>query len=178
MRIYTPEECAQWCDTMRISLDERRRPARDLGVAHRLRCRFPSSFTQFLWFSRAIEAALQPRQSCLVWVTEYGVFPSSENQHLFYRLRQSYGEYRLVHEAPGHLCLDFEVAEVVTLIYLSILFGWDAHLMPVAGYGRVFIYHHEWIEMGFRDKGRFEEAGRAFAEGGLEVFEPDDSNPE
>jgi hypothetical protein len=61
-----------------------------------------------LWFSRCIEAALQPRQSCLVWVTDWGVFPSNENLHLFYRLRQTYGEARLLDEAPGHLCQNFE----------------------------------------------------------------------
>lgn len=173
MRIYSPEECAQLCAFLKVPLDEQNKPARDLGAAHRLRCRFPSSITQFLWFSRAIEAALQPRQSCLVWVTGYGVYPSSENKHLLYRLRQSYGEARLLHEAPGHLCLDFESGEVVTLVYLSMLFGWDAHLIPIEGYGRAFIYHHEWIEMGFRDEGRFGDAGRKFAEGGLEVFVPE-----
>ena len=76
-----------------------------------------------LWFSRCIEAALQPRQSCLAWITRWGVFPTNQNPHLFYRLRQTYGESRLLHEAPGHLCLDYESAEVVTLVQLVMLFA-------------------------------------------------------
>jgi hypothetical protein len=149
MRFYTPDECAQWCSAAGISLDQRREPTRDLGKPHRIRSGFPKSFTQVLAFSRTIEAALQPRTSCLVWITAWGIFPSNENQHLYYRLRQSYGDFRLLHEAPGHLCLDYEVPEVVTLIELALLFGWDAHLIPTAGYTRAFVSHDEWVEIGF-----------------------------
>ena len=69
MRIYTREECAKWCEKL-VALDDGRKPSRDIDKAHRLRCPFPSAFTQMLWFSRCIESALLPRASCLVWVTD------------------------------------------------------------------------------------------------------------
>jgi len=172
MRIFSPEECSQWSEKV-VALDDRRKPTRDLAQPHRLRCAVPASFTQMLWFSRRIEAALQPRQSCLVWVTDWGIFPSNENLHLFYRLRQTYGDSRLLHEAPGHLCLDYESTEVVTLVYLGLLFGWDVHLIPTAGHGRAFVSHHEWVEMGFSGAEQFEETSRAFKQGGVEVFVPE-----
>src|SRR6266511_2629955 len=115
MRFYTPKECEEWCRMLEVPLDGQGQPARETTHHHRLRCAFPSSFTQLLWLSRCIESALQPRQSCLLWVTDSGIFPSNENQHLYYRLRQSYGDLRLLHEAPGHLCLDYERPEVATL---------------------------------------------------------------
>jgi len=155
MRICTPEECAQWSEKL-VALDERRKPTRDLGKPHRLRCKFPSSFSQMLWFSRCIEASLQPRASCLVWVTDCDIFPSNENLHLFYRLRQTYSDSRLLHEAPGHLCLNYESTEVVTLIHLGILFGWDLHLIPTSGYARAFVCHDEWVEIGFDEEAQFQ----------------------
>ena len=55
-------------------------------------------------------------------------------------------------EAPGHLCLDYEAAELVTLIHLVMLFGWDAHVLTVSGYGRAFVSHDEYVDFGFDDE--------------------------
>ncbi len=171
MRIYTPEQCAKRCDEL-VALDERRLPLRDLGKPYRFRCDFPSKISQLLWFARCIESALQPRTSCLVWVTEWGVFPSGQNLHLFYRFRETYGDRRLLHEAPGHLCLEYESAEVVTLVHLGILFGWDVHLIPTAGYARAFVSHHAWVDFGFDNDAGGRETARQLETGGLTVYEP------
>jgi|SRR5579859_7824234 len=172
MRFYNPTECAQWCEEIGVALDDRRKPLCEFPQPHRLRCNFPPPFTRLLWFSRCIEAALEPRRTCLLWVTDSGIFPSNENNHLYYRLRHSYGDFRLLHEAPGHLCLDYESAEVVTLIYLSILFGWDVHLIPTAGYGRAFVSHDEWALLGFDGKAQFEERRQSFEKAGLKLSAP------
>ncbi len=169
MRFYSPTECAEWCSQLQVSIDDQGRPARELTHAHRLRVNFPRSFTQLLWFSRAIESALQPRQTCLLWVTDWGIFPSNENHHLYYRLRQSYADVRLLHEAPDHVCLDYERSEVVTLVCLCILFGWDVHLIPSEGYGQAFVCHDEWAEIGFDDQSQFEETRQAFEQARLEI---------
>jgi hypothetical protein len=106
---------------------------------------------------------------CLLWVTDWGIFPSNENLHAYYRIRQSYGDYRLLCEAPGHLCLDYERPEVVTLIQHCILFGWDVHLIPTAGFGRAFVSHDEYVELGFADQVQFEETRAAFGTAKLKV---------
>lgn len=136
---------------------------------HRLRCSFPATYTQLLWFSRVIESAIQPRDTCLLWVTGWGIFPSNENFHLYYRLRQSYGDLRLLNEAPGHLCLDYERPEVVTLLHLCILFGWDVHLIPSAGYSRAFISHDEWLQIGFDDASQLRQTKQVLEDANLEV---------
>jgi hypothetical protein len=122
-----------------------------------------------LWFSRCIESALTPREECLLWVTDWGIFPSNENLHAYYRFRQSYGDLRLLREAPGHLCLEFERPEVVTLIHHCILFGWDVHLIPSVGFGRAFVCHDEWAELGFTDRRLFEETKRQLETAKLNV---------
>lgn len=173
MRFFTPSECAEWCERLELPLDNCRKPKRELAHPHRLRCTFLPSFTQLLWFSRLIESALQPRETCLLWVTDWGIFSSNENYHLYYRLRESYGDSRLLHEAPGHLCLDYERPEVVTLIELCILFGWDAHLIPTVGYGRAFVCHDERAILGFDDENEFNETRKALEGTGIKILECD-----
>ena len=95
--------------------------------------------------ARHLVSWLEPFQSNLLWVTEYGIWPSSENNHLYYRLRQSYGDFRELHEAPGHEFNGEESADLTSFIDLTIQFGWGAHLLssPTAAY--IFISHDEWI---------------------------------
>lgn len=169
MRLFTPDECAQWCEGTGLALDANRRPTRPSALPNRLHCHFPRSFTQLLWFARSIENALHPRRSCLVWFTDWGIFTSNENDHLYYRLRESYGDHRLLHEAPGHLCLDYEGADIATLIWLGMLFGWDAHVIPTTGYGRAFVSHDEYVDIAFDDPAQLVETRRTLEEGKIEV---------
>lgn len=85
------------------------------------------------------------------------MWPSSENWHLYYRLRESYGDRRLLHEAPGHLFLDYEAADLVTFLHVTISSGWDAEVLPHLSYGsaanaRVFISHDEFVLLAHADK--------------------------
>ena len=169
MRFFTEDECEQWCQRINVPLDDARRPLREPTRAHRLRCAFPQTFPQSYWFSRCIESALRPRSGCLLWVTQSGIWPSSENYHLYYRLRQSYGDSRLLDEAPGHFCIDYEQPEIISLVQLCILFGWDAHLIPTVGYAESFISHDEWITIGFDDASQFNETRQSLEKAKLKV---------
>ena len=57
---------------------------------------------------------------------------------------------------------------MVTLIHLFILFGWDVHLIPTVGYGRAFVSHDEWVEIGFDVKAAFDEARTTFEKANLQ----------
>jgi hypothetical protein len=90
-----------------------------------------------------------------LWVKEFGIFPSNENLHLYYRLRQSYGDFRLLREAPGHLFLEYEDADLASFLQLGIVSGWDMHVFPELAYGerdtaRAVICHDEWISLHHR----------------------------
>lgn len=112
----------------------------------------PGSFTRIFGFSGFLTNSLESFDSCLLHVTTWGVWSSSENLHLFYKLRESYGERRLLYEAPGHLFQKFEVADLTSFIYLAILFGWDFHLHPSPSYVRSFVSHDEWFEFSSVDE--------------------------
>jgi hypothetical protein len=66
-------------------------------------------------------------------------------------LRQSYGDHRLLDEAPGHLFLNYESADVVSFVQLGLLSGWDMHLVPSFGYGVVFASHDGWVEFALQE---------------------------
>ena len=87
----------------------------------------------------------------MLWVTGWGVWPSSENLHLYYKLRQSHGDVRLMHEAPGHLFLRYEASDLVSFLQVGLLCGWDIHLLPTVGYARAFVSHDEFVEFASDD---------------------------
>ena len=97
-------------------------------------------------FCRQLEQALQPRDELLLWVTSWGVWRSSENLHLYYRLRQSYGDPRRLQDAPGHLFHPHEAADLVSFLQVGILCGWDMHLISSEGYARLFVSHDEFAD--------------------------------
>lgn len=76
-----------------------------------------------------------------LWVVEYGIWPSRENMHLFYRIRSSYGEGREINLAPGHLFSDYETADLITYVDLLLQFGWGAHLLQARSFPSIFFSH-------------------------------------
>jgi hypothetical protein len=157
LRFLTPDETRHWVASLGIDLrDNGDTPDREPEHLHHVRFLLPQTPGQVAWLCRFISSCLDPRESCLLWVSEWGVWPSSENWHLYYRVRQSYADQRLLHEAPGHLFLDYEDADLVSFLELGILSGWDMHLLPVLKYGgadaaRAFLSHDEWVSLSHRD---------------------------
>lgn len=82
----------------------------------------------------------------LLWITEWGIWPGSENWHLYYKLRHSYGDFRLLHEAPGHLFLDYEVEDLASFLQIVMLNGWGGYVLTEADYVHAFFSHDEYID--------------------------------
>ena len=89
MRFLTTAEAREWCTNRGIGLDERDVPRREREGKHHVSFQNPVESRLAAWFARVVERALEPREDCLLWVTQTGVWRSSENWHLYYRLRQS-----------------------------------------------------------------------------------------
>jgi len=75
-----------------------------------------------------------------------GVWGSSENLHLYYRVRESYGDRRQLAAAPGHLFAKHEGGDLATFIQLALIFGWDFYLLTSPAYHMAFVSHDEFIE--------------------------------
>ena len=118
---------------------------------------FDLKFGQTFAFARMMVQTLPEFDECLLWVTQCGVWSSCENPHLYYRLRQSYGELTLLGESPGHLFLGYEGADLISYIQLAILFGWDFHVLPSPDYVALFVSHDEYIVVNATDTGMLDE---------------------
>jgi len=64
------------------------------------------------------------RASVLVWVYEFGVWPSSEDWNLYYRWRRDAGDAGVIEQTPGHLFMAHEAVDAVSLIMMARAFGW------------------------------------------------------
>jgi len=147
MRTLTLDEITRWCARQKVVLDSDGLPVRPpLGTSSR-RFKVVPDIARLTWFADFIERSLRPRNECLLWVISTGIWPNSENWHLYYRLRQSYADHRLMDEASGHLFLEYERADLVSFLEVGLVASWDMYLITGGqGYGRVFISHDEWIE--------------------------------
>jgi hypothetical protein len=144
MVYLTAAECLAWCVEKELHV-----PWRTKGADTMPRARFdlPGTIESALAVSRQIAEAIGPWRACLLWVTAWDIRRSSENLHLYYTLRRSYGDRRLIPDAPGHLFLSHENHDLVSFVELALLFGWDAYVLTDSKYGKAFISHDSWVEV-------------------------------
>jgi hypothetical protein len=140
LRFYTKEECETW-----LSERQRRKPdlAPGLDVA---RIEYPAGHYKVFFVAHWVASELTHRRPCLLFVTEWGIWPSSENWHLYYKLRRTYGDNRLLQEAPGHLFLEHEAEDLASFLHLCMLNGWGGYVLTEANYVNAFFSHDEFID--------------------------------
>ena len=100
MRFYTNEECNTWLS------DRQRRKPDLMPDVHVERIQYPPEPYRVFFVAHRVASVFTYRMPTLLSITEWGIWPSSENWHLYYKLRQTYGDNRLLHDAPGHLFLE------------------------------------------------------------------------
>ncbi len=140
MRFYAEEECEEW-----LRARKRSKP-KDIADAKVERVRYPKEPYRLYYLALWTANSLTHRQPALLWITEWGIWPSSENWHLYYELRQSYGDTRLLHEAPGHLFLGHESEDLASFLQISMLNGWGGYILTQADYVNAFFSHDEYID--------------------------------
>jgi hypothetical protein len=114
-------------------------------------------------------AGLAYWEEALLWVFITGVFEASQDAHVYYRVRQSYGDLRHIDQAPGHLALGHEHTDIMTMLQLSMLLGWNAVLFTGQDYGRVFVSHDEYAELAVRNESSLEPIRKEIESAGLKV---------
>lgn len=157
MRFYPREECEKW-----LLNRERSKPDTILGIKSE-RFNYPKQPHRVFCMAHWISQHLLYRQPALLWITEWSIWPSSENWHLYYRLRQSYGDQRLLHEAPGHLFLEHESEDLASFAEVAMLNGWGGYILTHANYVNMFFSHDEYIDF-FTENASLEEVRKEFRE--------------
>jgi hypothetical protein len=69
----------------------------------------------------------------IVWVDEWGVWPSSEDWNLYYALRTSFGDRGFIEDGPAHVFYFHERHAAQSLVALAIAFGWGVYIGPSRG---------------------------------------------
>jgi hypothetical protein len=145
MRCLTKEGSRNWCEDRSLNLDTSAHPAVD-GRAHSVITPFArTTCSKLLRLSGVLASKFEPFEQCLLWVTLWGIWTSSENWHLFYRLRETYGERRPIWDAPGHLFEKHESADLTTFIQLALIFGWDFYVLSAPSGQVAFVSHDEYL---------------------------------
>jgi len=140
MRFYTTEECEEW-------LRERKRSKPDDAPESQVeRADYPAKPNRIYHLAHWIATSLTYRMPTLLWIAEWGIWSSSENWHLYYKLRHSYGDMRLLHEAPGHLFLEHESEDLASFLQIAMLNGWGGYILTQADYVNAFFSHDEYIK--------------------------------
>jgi hypothetical protein len=150
VRCYTKEECTLW-------LEERKRT---LPVNAGLRIDYSARSPRLAYIAGWIADHLPYKQPALLLIIEWGIWGGTENWHLYDLLRASHGEHRLLSEAPGHLFLGYETADLTSLIQLTMINGWGGYLLTEANYVNAFFSHDEYVEF-FAENTSLEEAREA-----------------
>ncbi len=149
MRIISEAECRSWvCEKLQEPFSwhavERRH---SLSVTYLL----PSDAGRKTALARALTALIDLPGEGLLWITEWGVFPSCENMALFDGYRRSLHDERSVHAAPGHVFRESDLREVECLLDLVLYFFWDATVFD-AGSTWLRISHDEVFSVHARER--------------------------
>lgn len=144
LRFYTEDESKEW-------LTSRKRKLPDQTTAPVYTVGYPAEAHRYHYISHWIATSLTYRQPALLLIAEWGIWPSCENWHLYYKLRQGFGDQRLLHEAPGHLFLEYETEDLATFLQLGMLNGWGGYLLTGANYANLLFSHDEYFNF-YADK--------------------------
>lgn len=151
MRFYSENECEEWLTSRGRAL-----PVSGSGV----RYEYLDRQSRIRNFARTIARIACFGQPALLWVKESEIW--TVNWHHYYRLRQSYSDHRLLNEAPGHLFLAYQQADLETFLELTMANGWDAHLLTEADYVNVYFSHDEYLEIFSEDAATLSELEKSF----------------
>ena len=154
MRFLESNELTEWCRDRGLPVLEDRHPLEVPSLVKRGRTPFTFSNhnpTNRPDFVRACITALGDWDECLLWITCFGIWPSSEDWPAFYALRGQVGEKRSLDIAPGHFFQKSDAALLVQFIDSVVANAWDAYVIPVRADvptdRRLFLSHDEWAEI-------------------------------
>ena len=171
MRFYTKDECEQWLRGV-----GRAKPD-SIPEIHRAHVHYPAPVSRILYLAQWVAGSLMYRQPALVWIPEWGIW--DENWHLYYKLRQSYGDLprRGPRSCVGRICK--QILETFRLEcggqwvkgksdFMTLLPGDVISTGTPAGVGlgmnpQVYLKHGDVVELGIDGLGTSKQNVRAYA---------------
>lgn len=156
MQILHETECWEWCREHGIALlgDDpdsdlpiQLAPHPDMPLVASLSYRPDETSGRERAVARAAIRTLGDADECLVWITLWGIWPSTEDWPRFYAWRGRHGMRRSLDDSPGHQFGAADRAELEALLTQILESAWDATLLVAHSDFRIVISHDEWIEV-------------------------------
>jgi hypothetical protein len=146
MRALTKSEACDWCVAHRIPLDQRRLPQPNFLKSQRRDFDIPKDTGRRIALLHDLFVSF-PTDEALLWITEWGVWPSCERPHMFERFKDSYGEYRSLSHAPAYVFSSAEGEDLISFVGFAVLFLWDCHVITAMKDTWLFLSHDEngWV---------------------------------
>src|SRR4051812_45991027 len=99
---FTLPGCLTWCQRQGVTIrGDRVQFCRK--KTHRIDGEIPQDSRSLAFLASEIAKLFAPSNHVLVWLTEWGIWPSEESWPLFRRWLLSHGDTRSLGEAPGFL---------------------------------------------------------------------------
>jgi len=154
MQFLNVAGCRSWAQKNAVALSDQGWPddPSDMDFPT-LRFGLPSPAYRSTWFAQYLSVLLPGAAESLLWVRAWGIWPSSENWHLYDHVRRSYGSTIRLEDEPGHLFVAEERRDLATFLQLGLIFGWDMSLLGCPDRARLFISHDEYVDLGSTDTG-------------------------
>ena len=95
-------------------------------------------------------AALSGFDEVLIWVDDWGIWPSSEDWPRFYAARGARGERHALEEKPGHLFAPTDHDDLRLFLLIVLEQGWDAHVLAWREGSlapRIWLSHDGWAQL-------------------------------
>ncbi|GAC1346980.1 MAG: hypothetical protein NVSMB18_30630 [Acetobacteraceae bacterium] len=118
----------------------------DLGSE--LRVDISGALDRSVALSRLLMSILGKDQPKLLWIREWGVWPSLENWDLFNVLRGASGiDGGLLTDTPGHEFASDELDRSISYLQILLLNGWGGVLIGQENHNRIAISHDSWLSI-------------------------------
>jgi len=167
VRFLEADKSAEWANsTGHFKVESGQPPFAFLRKEAGCRYAFPGENCAPSWLMQYLAGILPSKSERLLWITQWGVWPSSENWPLYRRLRASFGDQGDLAEAPGHLFSKDEVDDLASFLQLAVLFGWEGYVLTDWDRAGIFFSHDEWFEIRAQDQGLIESARADFENAG------------
>jgi len=98
------------------------------GFVGRAYMKLPSETGRKTNLAKLLAGSFQATKHGLLWINEYGIWPSSENRLIFYALRRLIGEEHPLEETPGHVFGAEDTDLLGAMLAVVLYFSWGALL--------------------------------------------------
>jgi len=97
--------------------------------------------------SRVLLSFFDTDEEALLWIDEFGIWPSSEDRYLFEGFRRFLGERSPLHEKPGHIFSKDDLDAMRSIVAMTLYFVWGGIMCSPAKDLIIRMSHDEFISV-------------------------------